>query len=114
MTGGSPSLARSRLTVIRTALVKGSAISSQAPSRSASLETTAPWARQQQLQDAELLGAQGHRLAGPGDDPMGGVELDVAVDQRRRQRGARPPGQRTDAGHQLGDGERLGQVVIRA
>jgi putative ABC transport system permease protein len=44
MTGGSPSLRRSRLTVTLTAVVNGSAISSHARSSSSSADTTRPWA----------------------------------------------------------------------
>ena len=45
---------------------------------------------------------------------MGEIERQVALHKGRWQRGPRPPGQRLDAGHKLGDSERLGQVVLRA
>ena len=46
--------------------------------------------------------------------PAGGVELEVAVDERRCQRWARAPRQRADPRDQLGEVERLGEVVVGA
>src|ERR1700733_14939121 len=56
MTGGSPSLRRSRLIVTLTALVNGSAISSQARSSSSSADTTRPCAASSSSSTPNSLG----------------------------------------------------------
>ena len=98
--------------VILTVLVNGLAASSQTRSSSFSAETTLPWAASSTFQHAELLGAELQPPCAPGRDPAGGVQEQIAVDQDGGQRGPGPAGQRPDAGHQLGDVERLGQVVV--
>ena len=49
-----------------------------------------------------------------GSDAPGGVEAQVAVDERRRKCRTRSPGERANAGDELGEVERLGQVVVGA
>ena len=79
MTGGSPSLARSRRMVVLTAVVNGSAASSQTRSSSSSAETTRPGGGEQALQHGELLRAEVQAPPGPGRDPAGRVEGQVAA-----------------------------------
>ena len=74
MTGGSPSLARSRRIVVLTAVVNGSAASSQTRSSSSSAETTRPAEREQALQHSELLGAELEPPSGAERDPAAGVQ----------------------------------------
>jgi hypothetical protein len=56
--GGSPSLRRSFMMVIRTMLVNGSMVASQTRSSSSSLLTAAPSGDQERAQHAELLRRQ--------------------------------------------------------
>src|SRR5487761_1324178 len=86
MTGGAPSLARSRRIVVLTVVVNGSACSSQTRSRSSSAETT--------------------RAAG--------VERDVTAAQGGGQRRGATAAESADAGRELGEVEWLGQVVVGA
>ena len=86
ITGGSPSLRRSRSTVIRTELVNGSAFSSQTRSTSSSFDTTRAVGRHQRLEHRELLRGQLDRAPVAGDRAPRGVELDVARAQHRRAR----------------------------
>ena len=113
MTGGSPSLARNLLTVTLTVPVNGSAISSHTPVSRSPTVSTRPDAASRRSRTANSFGeAQG--LPGPGGGAAGRIDDEVAVDQdgRAGRRGA--AAERLDPGHQLGEGERLGQVVVRA
>ena len=47
-------------------------------------------------------------------NPAGGVEPDVAPDQDRRAGGLVASGERVDPRDELGEGERLGQIVVGA
>jgi hypothetical protein len=68
----------------------------------------------QDLENRELLGVERQGPSGPGGDPAGRVERDVATGEERRQGRARPTGQRADAGDQFGEIAWLRQVVIGA
>jgi hypothetical protein len=69
---------------------------------------------QQLLQHQELLVAQAERAAVAGRLAAGRVEPDAVPLQHRRGGPVRPAGQRANPGDQLGQGERLGQVVVGA
>ena len=114
MTGGSPSLARRRLTVILTVLVNGSAISSHTPSRRSPTVSTRPWAASRRSRTANSLGVSARGLPARVATRRAVSTAEVAVDQGGRQRGGGARLERLDAGHQLGEGERFGQVVIGA
>jgi D-alanyl-D-alanine carboxypeptidase/D-alanyl-D-alanine-endopeptidase (penicillin-binding protein 4) len=74
-----------------------------------------PAARLEQLlQQAELLAGQVERLPCAGRGACRLVEHHIRGDQHRRRRRRGPPTQRPDPGHQLVEGERLGQVVVGA
>src|SRR5216683_2092438 len=86
MTGGSPSLRRRRLMVTVTVVVNGSACSSHAVSR----------------------------RSVAGRDPRNGVEFDPGLAQDAGSRGGLAAGEGADAQHELGEVERLGEVVVGA
>ena len=111
--GGSPSFLRSVITVTRTVVVNGSVFASHTRSSSSSLDTTAAARLEQLLQDAELLAGQVELDTGPGGDPLGLVEHQVATVRTGGAPGC-PPAQGPDPGHQPGEVERLGQVVVGA
>jgi len=66
---------------------------------------------QQDLQDAELLPGQRDRLPGPADPAPDQVDGQIPAEHDGRPSRA-APGQRPDPRHQLGKGERLGQIVV--
>jgi len=67
----------------------------------------------QRLQHAEFLAGEGQDAARPAGPPPGPVDDEVTPhEDRRRSRAA--PGQGPYPGDQLGEGERLDQVVVRA
>jgi hypothetical protein len=97
--------------VVFTVLVNGSAASSQARSSSSSAGTGRPSAA---FKHGEFL--RGQRQAAPGADrdAAGRVQAEVTVFQSGRQRHGGAPAKGPDAGDQLGEVKRLGQVVIGA
>ena len=68
----------------------------------------------QDLQDRKLLAGQLDLGAGTGQPPPCGVELELGVAQNRGPARAGPPGEGLDPGHELGEAEGLGQVVVGA
>ena len=70
--------------------------------------------RQQDLQDGELLDAQLELAPVAPDGPPAGVEIQVAVDEDRRQRRLCAAGERPDPRDELGERERLGKIIVRA
>src|SRR6266540_2120364 len=69
---------------------------------------------EQALQDGELLRAEVKAPAGTQGDPVVGVEGDVTAFQCRGQRRGGAPSESADAGHELGEVEGFGQVVVGA
>src|SRR5258708_1885082 len=67
---------------------------------------------EQELEDRDLLGTEGEPHTCSPDHPPGRVQLEVAVCKRRRQCRTRPARERTDPRYQLGDRERLGEVIV--
>ena len=114
MIGGSPSLRRSRLIVTFTTAENGSTASSQARASSSSGDTTVPARGEQQFEHGELLGGQIEPPAGAVGDPPARVERQIAAAHHRRERRLGAPRERADPRDQLGEGERLGQVVVGA
>ena len=112
MTRGLPSLVRSRCMVCFTALVKGSAASSHTRSSSSSAERTRPG--DERRQQGEFLGTEVEALTGSGRHSAGWVEGDVLVGEGRGYWRGGPAAESPDTGDQLGERERLGEVVVRA
>ena len=79
MTGGSPSLPRSRRMVVFTAVVNGSAASSQARSSSSSAETTRPAEASRHSSTANSFGLSVQSPPGPERHPAAGVEGQVTA-----------------------------------
>ena len=77
MTGGSPSLARSRRIVVLTAVVNGSAASSQTRSSSSSAETTRPAAASRHSRTANSFGLSSSRRPARDATRRAGVEAQV-------------------------------------
>ena len=69
---------------------------------------------EQELEHRELLPAQLEPAAGARRDALHGVEPEVAPGEERCASGVAAAGERADAGDELGEGERLGQVVVGA
>ena len=69
---------------------------------------------EEQLEQPELLGAQGQRFSGEARFARRRVEREAAERQLRRQRAPRPPQQRADARQQLLEREGLDEVVVGA
>ena len=69
---------------------------------------------EQHLEHAELLRAQRQQAAAAARDPLRRVEADVALREHRRQRRLRAAGERADPRDELGERERLRQVVVGA
>ena len=108
-------MARSPPMVVFTVLVDGSAASSQTRSSSSSAGTGRPSVRgQQAFQHGQFLGGQRQPPPGADRDPAGRIQAQVIVLQAGRQRGGHTPAQNPDAGHQLREIKRLGQVIIGA
>ena len=112
ITGGSPSLARSRLMVAFTVVVNGLVASSHTRCEQFLGRDRPSLGGEQALQHGEFLVGQRQRPPAPGGGAPGGVQAQVAVAQDRGRRGAGAAGQGLDAGDQLGEVERLGQVVV--
>ena len=113
ISGGSPSLRRSRVIVTETMLLNGSTSASHTCSSSSSALTSAPSAASERFQDAELLAGQRQRPRAAAGAVPGAVDREVASAQDRRRR-RRPTGQRPHAGDELREHEWLAQVVVRA
>ena len=79
MIGGSPSLARSRLMVILTVVVNGSAVSSHTRSSSSSAGDGLAVGGEQALEHGELLGAERQAPSGADATRRAGSRLEVAV-----------------------------------
>ena len=114
MTGGSPSLARRRLTVILTVLVNGSAISSHTRSSSSSVVTTRPCAPSSSSRTPSSLGLRARarparmatrRAVSRDRSPWTSVGASAWVGRRARAR------MRATSS---ASSERLGQVVVGA
>jgi len=73
-----------------------------------------PLRGEQQLEHAELLRSQVQRSASPARAPPRRVEPQVTVLQHRRERRLGPAQQCPQPRHELGECERLGQVVVGA
>ena len=69
---------------------------------------------EQQLEHGELLRGQLEQAAAAARDPLRRVEAEVALREQRRQRRLRAAGERADPRDQLGERERLRQVVVGA
>ena len=114
MTGGSPSFARSRPIVVLT--VRREGVGRFVPD---ALEQflrghDPALCGQQTLEDSELLRAEHEATTAAERHVAAGIEGQVAAFERRGQRGRRPTAERADASHELGEVERLGQVVVGA
>ena len=96
MTGGSPSLARSRRIVVFTAVVNGSAASSQTRSSSSSADTSRPPAASRHSSTANSFGLSSRRRPARVATRRAGsrVRSPLVEDrrQRRRRRGGPAPG----------------------
>ena len=103
------------MTVTRTVVVNGSANSSQTRSSSSSLGHDRALGAQQLLEHAELLAGQAEVDAVPGRRPPRRVDDEPARAVQHRRRGRR--GAAAEGAHardQLGEGERLAEVVVGA
>src|SRR6185437_13360753 len=69
---------------------------------------------EQAFQDRELLGAERELSACPGCYPAAGIHGEVTMYQRRGLGGCGAAAERLDPGHEFGEGERLGQVIVGA
>ena len=78
------------------------------------LDRTSPGVAHQQLQQGIFLGGQIDRLACPSDGSRGRVESQVSHGQDGRPLPRPSTQQSAQAGQQLAEGERLGQIVIGA
>ena len=67
---------------------------------------------EQVLEHGELLGAERQALPAAAGEAVCGVDAQVAVHERGRQGGAGAAGERPHPRDELGEGERLGQVVV--
>ena len=114
ITGGSPSLARSRRIVVFTVVVNGSAASSHTRSSSSSADTSRPAAASRHSSTANSFGLRSRRRPARDATRRLGSRVRSPLLQDRRQRRRRAAAQRPDPGHQLGEVERLGQVVVGA
>ena len=113
ISGGSPSLRRSRVIVTETMLLNGSTSASHTCSSSSSALTTAPSAASSISRIPNSL-----RVRDSGREPRlarcrarSTVRSPRAQDRRR---GRRPARERPHAGDELGEHERLAEVVVRA
>ena len=114
MTGGSPSLRRRRPTVTVTVLVNGSACSSQTCSSRSSARRKAGLARSSASSTPNSLTDRSScRPSRVTVRRTGSSSIPAARRVRARARRL-APGQRADAQHELGEVERLGQVVVGA
>src|SRR3954466_15830411 len=68
----------------------------------------------ERLQELELLGRQVYLAVAPPDPAGGGVELQVADLEHRRALDRAATGEGAQARQQLGERERLGEIVVRA
>ena len=114
MTGGSPSLRRRRPMVTVTVLVNGSACSSQTCSSRSSALRKAGLARSRASRTANSLTDRSSVPSVAGGGAAQRVELDPGRAQGAGPRGGLAAGQGADAQHQLGEVERLGEVVVGA
>ena len=94
--------------------MNGSTCSSHAFSSSCSAETVGAVGSQQFREYGELLLGQRYVATVPEHLVPGRIERDAGPAQHRRVGRATAPAQREHARGQLGEGERLGQVVVRA
>ena len=99
-------------TVTRTAVVNGSAFSSQTRSSSSSAETTRPTAASSSSEHPELLGDEIEDRGRPGGRCAGPDRRADTAAQHRREGRLRAPAQRLDPRDELDERERLGQVVV--
>src|SRR4051794_30616876 len=125
------------MTATPTAVGNGSACSSPPPPSTGSAPTTPPPARpsppstanslsgsgstpplpagaHQHREHGELLRRQRQHRAVPSCRVSRDVQDDPVLLQHRRRRRSRPPGQRLHPRGQLGEGKRLGEVVVGA
>jgi len=69
---------------------------------------------QERLEQVELARRELHRAPGSADRAPAGVELEVAAFEHGRRRAGTPSGERSQPGAELGEHDRLDQVVVRA
>ena len=113
ISGGSPSLRRSRVIVTETMLLNGSDVRVPHVLEQLLGADQRAVGGQQHLQDPELLAGERERPRAAVGAVPGTVDAEVAVAQDRR-RGRRPARERPHAGDELGEHEWLAEVVVRA
>jgi hypothetical protein len=114
MTGGSPSLRRRRPMVTVTVLVNGSACSSQACSSRFLRAEEGRRGAEERFEDRELLDRKVKLPPVAGDRAAQRVKLNPGRAQHPAPGGRLAAREGTDARDQLGEVERLGQVVVGA
>ena len=112
ISGGSPSLRRSRVIVTETMLLNGSTFGVPHVLEQLLRADHGAVGGQQHLQDPELLAGERERPRAAAGAVSRAVDRQVAAPQDRR-RGRRPARERPHARDELGEHERLAEVVVR-